>query len=375
MKKIKNAFTLIELLAVIIILAIVALIAVPIILDVIDDARISAGKSEANMILGGITNYCATEDVKYQMDNSYVRKCTTDLDVEKVKELVNLGNAEITSITYDGSKLTELVIESNNHTFTLCPSGQFAMDGEECTPSLESISFAEDSWETISAIVKAGRAEEFYNVGDTKEVTVEGYTNGDEDTFTVRIANMSTPDECNTEGFSQTACGFVVEFVDIITKYNMNYSSTGDKYGATCKGGWPASTMYNFVNNDIYNALSNELKNVIIDTYSVSGYGSDDISNFISTDKLYLLSIKEVWGIEEDKAAKQTRQLDYYINNGITIDSYSGAVKTYQGSANKWWLRSAGPENYSFFFVDDLGDRDSDSAHCEYGVVTAFRIG
>ena len=43
----KKGFTLIELLAVIIILAIIALIATPIILNVIEDARKSAGKSEA----------------------------------------------------------------------------------------------------------------------------------------------------------------------------------------------------------------------------------------------------------------------------------------------------------------------------------------
>ena len=46
----KKGFTLIELLAVIIILAIIALIATPIILNVIDDAKKSAGLSEANMI-------------------------------------------------------------------------------------------------------------------------------------------------------------------------------------------------------------------------------------------------------------------------------------------------------------------------------------
>ena len=132
MKNKKYGFTLIELLAVIIILAIVALIATPIILNVIEDARISAGKSEANMILNGINNYCATEDVKAQMDEDYVRICTSGLDAEKVKEMVNLGNATIESIRYNGSKLTELVIESNNHTFTLCPSGTFAMDDEEC---------------------------------------------------------------------------------------------------------------------------------------------------------------------------------------------------------------------------------------------------
>ncbi len=83
MKKVKNAFTLIELLAVIIILAIVALIATPIILDVVEDARISAGKSESQMILSGINNYCATEDIKYQMDNSYTKICISDVKEEK----------------------------------------------------------------------------------------------------------------------------------------------------------------------------------------------------------------------------------------------------------------------------------------------------
>ena len=118
--------------AVIIILAIVALIATPIILDVVEDARISAGKSEAQMILGGINNYCATEDVKYQLDNNYTKICTSDMDINDVPTMVNLGNADIKSIKYNGIKLTELVIESNNHTFTLCSNNQFAMDDEEC---------------------------------------------------------------------------------------------------------------------------------------------------------------------------------------------------------------------------------------------------
>ena len=128
----KLGFTLIELLAVIIILAIVALIATPIILDVVEDARISAGRSEANMILGGINNYCATEEIKSQMDSNYSKICTSDMDSEDVKEMVNLGNATIDKIVYNGSKLTELEITSNNHKFTLCPSGTFAMDDEKC---------------------------------------------------------------------------------------------------------------------------------------------------------------------------------------------------------------------------------------------------
>ena len=118
MKEIKNGFTLIELLAVIIILAIVALIATPIILNVVDDAKKSAGLSESNMIYSGINNYCATEDVKAQLDKDYVRICTSSLDAEKVKEMVNLGNAKIIEIEY-GTKLTWLKVESNGHIYSL----------------------------------------------------------------------------------------------------------------------------------------------------------------------------------------------------------------------------------------------------------------
>ena len=127
-----KAFTLIELLAVIIILAIIALIATPIILDVINGVRISAGKSEANMILSGINNYCATEYLKEQLDSNYVKICTSSMNEETVKEMVRLGNAQIKDVSFDGNKLAILVIESNNHKYTLCSNGKFAVDDEEC---------------------------------------------------------------------------------------------------------------------------------------------------------------------------------------------------------------------------------------------------
>ena len=163
----KLGFTLIELLAVIIILAIVALIATPIILDVVNDARISAGKSEANMILGGINNYCASEDMKYQLDNSYTKICTTSMNADNVKDMVNLGNAEIKEIAYDGKKLTTLVIESNNHKFTLCPSGTFAMDDEECDGEVA------QSGNLISTLL--GQYQEGETTGLVKDSTNENY--------------------------------------------------------------------------------------------------------------------------------------------------------------------------------------------------------
>ena len=141
-----------------------------------------------------------------------------------------------------------------------------------------------------------------YKVGDTKEIKLEGYTNEEENSnglYTVRIANITSDDPvCKNDNYSKTACGFVIEFEDIITTHDMNPS--GEYKDVQYDNGWnvdgyPASAMYKFVNNNIYESLPKDLKEVIIDTKVVSSHGHSDSMNFISTDKLYLLSTKEVY--------------------------------------------------------------------------------
>ena len=227
--------------------------------------------------------------------------------------------------------------------------------------------FATDSWSTIIANVKAGNGSE-YKVGSTKEINL-GTTYG---THTLRIANTSTPSKCSTSGFSQTACGFVLEFADIITDHKMNDANTN-------VGGWPASSMRTFVNNDIYNSLPSEIKNAIIDTTVVSGHGSTNgETNFTSTDKLYLLSTAEVWanGHDYDTARDVTRQLDYYKNLGTSTTNRSGAKKKKGTSAARWWLRAAYSGNGNYFYLVDIdGSWSNNSAYGAIGVSSAFRLG
>ena len=240
-------------------------------------------------------------------------------------------------------------------------------------------SFATDSWKTIIKAVRNNNISK-YNVGDTKTVDLGTYG-----THTLRIANTSTPSECSGTGFSQTACGFVLEFADIITTHNMNpygeYKGKTYNFGWN-KDGWPASSMYTFVNNDIYNAIPSEIKNAIIDTTVVSGHGSEDTANFTSTDKLYLLSTAEVWAqgssntISYDTARDNTRQLDYYKNLGTSTSNYSGAIKKNGTSADYWWLRAASSDNPGIFFsVNDYGDWINTYAKYTRGVAPAFRLG
>ena len=247
---------------------------------------------------------------------------------------------------------------------------------------INTVSFAEDSWDTIAKAVKAGKTEN-YKVGDTKEVDLGTYGK-----HNVRIANMSTPSECNQNGFSQSACGFVVEFTDIITTHNMNPS--GEYNGTTYnsgwnKDGWPKSQMKTFIDNDIYNSLPQDLKSVIITTQTVSGHGKEDTNNFTSSDKLYLLSTAEIWvqdtsnTIDYDAARDKTRQLDYYKSNGVTTSSYAGAIKNNSsGSATSWWLRSANSNTNTGFYAVAINGNWSGSittvARNTYGVSPAFRL-
>ena len=237
---------------------------------------------------------------------------------------------------------------------------------EESKDNTSAVSFSTDSWDTIVSAVKSGDTS-VYKVGDTKEIDMGTYG-----THTLRVANTSTPSECSTEGFSQTACGFVLEFADIITTHNMNDSATN-------AGGWLVTTMRTFVNNDIYNSLPIDLKNAIIDTIVVSSYGGGGTENFTSTDKLYLLAPKEIytnWSSSYDTAKNLTRTLDYYKNIGVTESNNDGAKKKNGTSFSSWWLRSASSNtSYSFYSVVSNGFYDNNRADTTNGVSPAFRLG
>jgi len=230
--------------------------------------------------------------------------------------------------------------------------------------------FSTDSWDTINANIKGDTS--YYGVGCEKDVDL-----GTFGIHKVRVANNTTPDICSSEGFSQTACGFVLEFTDSIAMHRMNPTTTN-------VGGWKDSEMRTYLSNDILNSLPSELKSHIIDTTVVSSHGSTDTSNFVTTDKLYLLSTKEVLGkngfnrpVTDDSAEAETRQLDYYYEINVSTDNYDSAIKSgSDGPSTHWWLRSARLRNdtyYSFFII--AHSWNTRGAETILGVSPAFRIG
>ena len=318
----------------------------------------------------------------------YMFRSATNLKTIYVSNKFNTGNVTNSSGMFTGS--TNLVGgKGTKYNSSYVDKTYARIDSGTSNPGYftdiadkpkEPESFATDSWKTIIKAVKNNNIGK-YNVGDTKEIDMGTYG-----THTLRIANTSTPSECSTSGFSQTACGFVLEFADIITTHNMNPAGTynGTQYGLGWNvDGWPATSMRTFVNNDIYNALPSEINNAIIDTTVVSGHGQSDTTNFTSTDKLYLLAPGEVWTdwstyqYTYDTANDLTRTLDYYTAQGVTTTvNKSGGIKKNGTSADSWWLRTAySYVDYSFYFVDNYGYYTTTNASITHGVSPAFRIG
>mgnify|MGYP004458251449 CR=1 FL=1 len=189
----------------------------------------------------------------------------------------------------------------------------------------------------------------------------------------VRVANNTTPEECSKQGFSKTACGFVLEFVDIVELKEMNLTATNT-------GGWEKSEIRTYLNNSFFTKLPTGLQNSIISTNVISGYGSSDSTNFSTEDKIYLLSAREIFKDGKsnhisptDSAYNLSRQLDYYSINNVTTDNFGLLIKKYDGTNSFWWLRNS--TNSTFVYINVSGDwYRSLASNTKQGISPAFRI-
>ena len=381
-----KGFTLVELLAVIAISAILVIIALPNVLKMFNDSKKNSFLTEAKTIYSEVSKkyisesmkgnkltYVSSEDdTKLDMTGKSLKYCVL-LNADGSVKSMKVSNGEWIAELPSGKKITDL----NSSDLKAVPSGyKFECNGSTSPIPLPAKSFDKDSWEVIASNAKSCTDNPDscpYSVGNKKEVDLGTYGK-----HMVRIANLKAPTKegCETEGFSKSACGFVVEFTDIITTHNMNQDMINI-------GGWPESQMKKFIDNDIYNSLPKELKSVIITTETVSGNGSEDAKIFTSPDKLYLLSPAEVWKdgepLDLDKARGKTRQLDYYKEKGVTANTNNNddAIKNDStGHAAEWWLRCAFSDiEIDFFVVRTNGAWGGGSADSTYGVSPAFRIG
>ena len=382
----KKGFTLIELLAVIVILAVIALIATPLIMNVINDAKKNSFKDSAYGIVKAVELRAMKEMQDPDGSNPPYKVDVTGTAIDYSGDKPTSGwayvdvNGNIKLYMKNGSYCAYKEASAQEVTITTTPgdcdseittiSGSTAAELGESTgpvvPSVpEPVAFATDSWETINKAAKSNNYSA-YNVGDTKEVTMDVNDDGEDETYHIMVVNTTA---CETET-SETACGLVLQFqelLNITNDENKKMNSTN-----TNAGGWPSTAMRTYLNGTIYDKLKASIGDVIVETTTVSGHEKNVSTNYESLDRLYLLSTKEVGlNVSYDSAKEETRKLDYYTDNASRIKYNYGTT-----TANFWWLRTANNDYAGcFYYVITNGENSFDLANRLIGVTPAFRVG
>lgn len=177
------------------------------------------------------------------------------------------------------------------------------------------------TWDNIAIVSKLGKAQDYWKVGDTKTVAVNGVN------YQFQIIGFDH-DTLTTKDGTRTKAGITFQMVDCLnTTYSMNGSNTSS-------GGWNGSTMRTSTMATLLNQLPAALKNVLKSVNKLSGTGGGSTSGTQTThDKLFLLSEVEIFGTTTYSVPGEGTQYAYY-------KAGNSKVKKVNGSANYWWERS-----------------------------------
>ena len=206
------------------------------------------------------------------------------------------------------------------------------------------------TWENINMVSKLGMAKQFWSVGDTKTISVNG-TN-----YEFQIIGFNHDDK--TAGGK---AGITFQMVDCLsTTYNMNSSNTNN-------GGWKNSAMRSRMSTFL-SQLPSDLQSVIKAVNKLVSVGNNTSTIETVSDKLFLLSEVEIFGSTTYSFAGEGSQYEWYKAGNTK-------VKKVNGSANDWWERSPRSGNTNAFCsVGSGGNADYNSASYSYGVSFGFCV-
>ena len=254
-----------------------------------------------------------------------------------------------------------------------------------------------NDWATIRAVSDAGQGANYWSVGDTKTITINGkagattFSNLSIDAYIIGFNHNSAKEGANRIHFklgkiSGVQVGLVDSsydsYVSMSGKFTMNTRNTNS-------GGWNGSHMRKTVlgsdstptsptANTLLAALPSDLRAVMkaVTKYSDNTGGNNMASNVTATtDYLFLLAEFEVFGTRMyANSAEQNYQAQYdYFKAGNSKVHYRHSAT---GSKAWAWLRSvyyAG--NYrTFCIINTSGAIDTYDASYSYAVAPGFAV-
>ena len=286
--------------------------------------------------------------------------------------------------------ITVKVAEGTNHT---------APANRTCSVSvtLPTTSLNDNTWATIKEVSDAGQGENYWSVGDTKRITINGkvgnftFSNLAIDAFIIgfnhnssregtnrihfQIGKIGGKDVCLCDsqyGSGQSGNGY----------FNMNPNNSNS-------GGWNGSYMRKTLlgnsgtpssppANSMLAALPSDLRAVMksVTKYSDNTGGSPDNASYVTstTDYLFLLAEFEYHGARSyANSAEKNFQLQYsYYKAGNSKVKYKHGET---GTAARHWCRSVYVGNTSGFCrVNTSGSANYGSAYYSWGAAPGFTV-
>ena len=243
--------------------------------------------------------------------------------------------------------------------------------------------FNEASWSYIKSAAVSGKASSMWNVGDRKEVVLNGAV-GNGKTFSNTTTycyilgfDHNASVESNGEhtihiGFGASALsgGAYIAYCD--SKYDYTVSSTGYfsmNSSSTNSGGWNSCQMKSTICPAFKNALPSDLQSNIRAVIKWQNNGNST-SGQSSSNEIWLLSEMEIFG-SAAQSNYTANQLQYDFYKGVTGWSAAPKIKykdTSTSTAVIWLGRSAySSGSNTFCLVHTSGGADYSSASYGYG--------
>lgn len=280
---------------------------------------------------------------------------TITVTTENTGDIVaTAGNASIVSVSVSGKTVTVTALKTGTTSITIYAKEDenYTQTGNKtCTVNAQLLPekrpLEEMSWADIRKISDAGLASEYWSVGDTKTITLNGTVdNTTFDNLEIKVVIIGFDHNSTREGTRKIHFQIgKIDYYDVVLR-PVNYPG-GTIVGfcmnteATNTGGWKSSNMRNTIlgnsstptnpkPNSLLAALPFDLRNVMKSvtkyTDNVGGNGIPPVLEkniTATTDYLFLLSEKETWG--------QSRFSNNYEE---------GFQKQYDGyAANSGWMK------------------------------------
>lgn len=215
------------------------------------------------------------------------------------------------------------------------------------------------SWDLIQELAFAGTLGDYYNEGDTKEITIGA------NTITMQLASINDGTGTAGEYYPNGTADFIsVELLP--DTHSMNTTDTN-------VGGWNDCNMRTYLNNTIYPTLPSDLRAVIVEKTHMRTAGNESYSFVSASDKLWLPTSWEIFETATFSGESATYNKHYSI-----FSDTSSIIKKRVGftSANVWWTSSPNVTTSTYFCsVSDSGSVDRYQTSRSFGVALCFRIG